>query len=86
MEIDSNTSIDRGALSDTIIDSSTKIYNLCHITHNVIIVEQTIITAHADIPGSVKIGNNVWIGLNSTLIGYQIIGAGSIVLGDVQSN
>jgi len=92
VEIGSNTSIDRGALSDTIIGSGTKIFNLCHIAHNVIIGEQTIITAHADISGSVKIGNNVWIGPNSTLIGHQIIGdnsiigAGSVVLRDVPSN
>ena len=34
VEVGSNTCIDRGALSDTMIGNYTKINNLCHIAHN----------------------------------------------------
>ncbi len=92
VEIGSNTCIDRGAFSNTIIGSNTKINNLCHIAHNVVIGNTTIITAQVNISGSTIIGNNVWIAPNSTLIGHQkigdnvLIGAGSVVLGDIPSN
>jgi UDP-3-O-[3-hydroxymyristoyl] glucosamine N-acyltransferase len=92
VEIGSNTCIDRGAFSDTIIGSGSKINNLCHIAHNVRIGNQVIITALVNISGSTIIGNYVWIGPNSTLKGHQIIGdnviigAGAVVLGDIPSN
>jgi len=92
VEIGSNTCIDRGAFSDTIIGSGSKINNLCHIAHNVRIGNQVIITALVNISGSTIIGSNVWIAPNSTLIGHQIIGdnvligAGAVVLGDIPSN
>ncbi len=37
VEIGFNTTIDRGALDDTMIGEGTKIDNLCHIAHNVVI-------------------------------------------------
>lgn len=92
VEIGSNTCIDRGAFSDTIIGYNTKVNNLCHIAHNVEIGNTTIITAQVNIAGSTIIGNNVWIAPNSTLIGHQkigdgvLIGAGSVVLGDIPSD
>ncbi|MDD3818227.1 MAG: UDP-3-O-(3-hydroxymyristoyl)glucosamine N-acyltransferase [Actinomycetota bacterium] len=92
VEIGSNTCIDRGAFSDTIIGSGSKINNLCHIAHNVGIGNQVIITALVNVSGSTIIGSNVWIGPNSTLKGHQIIGdnvligAGAVVLGDIPSN
>jgi len=45
-----------------------------------------------DRPGPVEIGNNVWIGINTTIIGpvtigdNAVIGAGSVVLKDIPSN
>lgn len=92
VEIGANTCIDRGALSDTIIGSNTKVNSLCHIAHNVEIGNSVIITAQVNVSGSTIIGNNVWISPNSTLIGHQkigdgvLIGAGSVVLGDIPSN
>jgi UDP-3-O-[3-hydroxymyristoyl] glucosamine N-acyltransferase len=92
VEIGSNTCIDRGAFSNTIIKFGAKISSLCHISHNVLIGSSVIITAHVMISGSTTIGDNVWIAPNSTLIGHQIIGdnviigAGSVVLGDIPSD
>lgn len=74
VEIGANCTIDKGALSDTVIGFNTKINNLCHIGHNTQIGENCIITAHVNISGSTIVGNNVWIGPNATLRGQQKIG------------
>lgn len=85
VEIGANTCIDRGALSDTIIEDYVKIDNLCQIAHNVHIGKNTIITAGAVVAGSSKIGHDCWIGINSTIkdqtkIGSNVtIGMGALI-------
>ena len=92
VEIGANTCIDRGALSDTIIGVNTKINNLCHIAHNVIIGNNVIITGQVNVSGSSVIEDDVWIGPNATLRGHQriernaIIGAGAVVTKNVPAN
>ncbi len=58
VEIGSNVSIDRAAMGSTIIKKGTKLDNLIQIAHNVIIGENTAISAQSGISGSTKIGNN----------------------------
>lgn len=79
VEIGANTCIDKGALSDTVIGVGTKINNLCHIAHNVVIGRNVIITAHVNISGSTTIEDNVWISPNSSLRGHQHIGMGATI-------
>jgi UDP-3-O-[3-hydroxymyristoyl] glucosamine N-acyltransferase len=79
VEIGSNTCIDRGSLSDTIIGKGTKVNNLCHIAHNVVIGENVVITAQVNISGSTIIEDNVWVAPNATLRGHQRIGKGSVI-------
>ena len=55
--IGSNTSIDRGTIDDTIIGEGTKIDNLVHVAHNVIIGKHCEIIAHAMLGGSCVIGD-----------------------------
>ncbi|MDB9718090.1 UDP-3-O-(3-hydroxymyristoyl)glucosamine N-acyltransferase [Candidatus Pelagibacter sp.] len=92
VEIGSNTCIDRGALSNTIISENTKINNLCHIAHNNIIGKNCIICSKVNISGSTKIHDNVYIGPNATIIDgvtigpYSIIGMGGIVRKNVKEN
>ena len=92
VEIGSNTCIDRGALSDTIIGENTKIDNLCHIAHNVKIGKNCLITATAEINGSTSVGNNVYIGPNASIIDgisiedNAVIGMGAIVRKDVKES
>lgn len=57
VEIGANTTIDRGALSDTVIGEGTKIDNLVQIAHNVRIGRFCIIAAHTGIAGSVTVGD-----------------------------
>ncbi|MEM5500839.1 UDP-3-O-(3-hydroxymyristoyl)glucosamine N-acyltransferase [Ahrensia kielensis] len=62
VEIGANTTIDRGALSDTVIGEGTKIDNLVQIGHNVVIGRSCAIAAFAGISGSAKIGDGCLIG------------------------
>ena len=79
VEIGSNTTIDRGALSDTVIGDYTKINNMCHIAHNNIIGENVIITGCVNISGSNIIEDNVWIAPNSSIRGWLTIGEGATI-------
>jgi UDP-3-O-[3-hydroxymyristoyl] glucosamine N-acyltransferase len=79
VEIGANCCIDKGSLSDTIIGYNSKINNLCHIAHNVLIGRNVIITGHVNISGSSVIEDNVWIAPNASLRGHQHIGAGATI-------
>jgi len=65
VEIGTNVCIDRGALSNTIIGFGTKIDNLVHIAHNVIIGKNCCIVANVVICGSTIIGDNSYIAPSS---------------------
>ena len=54
VEIGANTTIDRGALRDTVIGEGTKIDNLVQIGHNVVIGRHCIIVAQTGISGSAR--------------------------------
>ena len=62
VHIGANTTIDCGAIDNTIIKSGVKIDNLVHIAHNCEIGENTIIAAMAGFAGSTKIGKGCMIG------------------------
>ena len=59
VEIGANTAVDRATLGRTIIGRGTKIDNLVHIAHNVVVGEYSIIVAQAGIAGSTRIGREV---------------------------
>jgi UDP-3-O-[3-hydroxymyristoyl] glucosamine N-acyltransferase len=62
VHIGANTTIDCGAIDNTVIKSGVKIDNLVHIAHNCVIGENTIIAAMAGFAGSSKIGKACMIG------------------------
>ncbi|QZP17933.1 UDP-3-O-(3-hydroxymyristoyl)glucosamine N-acyltransferase [Methylophilales bacterium] len=62
VHIGANTTIDCGAIDNTVIKSGVKIDNLVHIAHNCEIGENTIIAAMAGFAGSSKIGKGCMIG------------------------
>ena len=61
VELGSNVSIDRASIGSTIIRRGVKVDNLVQIAHNVIVDEDTIISAQAGISGSTKVGKNCFI-------------------------
>ena len=62
VEIGCNTTIDRGSLGVTKIESAVKIDNLVQVGHNVRIGENTVVAAQTGISGSSTIGRRVVIG------------------------
>jgi UDP-3-O-[3-hydroxymyristoyl] glucosamine N-acyltransferase len=62
VEIGANSTVDRGALSDTEIGDGVKIDNLVQIAHNVRIGEHTAIAACVGIAGSTTLGKRCAIG------------------------
>jgi UDP-3-O-[3-hydroxymyristoyl] glucosamine N-acyltransferase len=81
VEIGSNTTIDRGALGDTVIAEGVRLDNQIQIAHNVTIGAHTAIAACTGIAGSTRIGQRCMIG-GGTGIGGQIeIGDDIIITG-----
>jgi UDP-3-O-[3-hydroxymyristoyl] glucosamine N-acyltransferase len=62
VEIGANTTIDRGAIEDTVIEEGVKLDNLIMIAHNVRIGAHTVIAACTGISGSTSIGRRCMIG------------------------
>lgn len=81
VEIGANTTIDRGALENTIIRRGVKIDNLVQVAHNVDIGENTIVAGCAGFAGSAKIGRNCMIGGGACINGHISIADDVIVMG-----
>lgn len=75
VEIGANTTIDRGALSDTVIGEGSKIDNLVQIAHNVRIGRSCVIAGHCGISGSATLGDGVMLGGGVGLADHVHIGA-----------
>ncbi|WP_077369213.1 UDP-3-O-(3-hydroxymyristoyl)glucosamine N-acyltransferase [Anaerosalibacter sp. Marseille-P3206] len=91
VDIGSNTTIERGAMENTVIEDGVKIDDLCQISHNTHIGENTMIIVHSSIYGSARIGRNCWIASsiirNQVKIGDNVtVGMGSVVTKDVKDN
>lgn len=70
VEIGANTTVDRGALDDTIIEQGCKLDNLIQIAHNVRIGAHTAIAACVGIAGSAIIGQHCKIGGAAVILGH----------------
>ncbi|MDA7946621.1 MAG: UDP-3-O-(3-hydroxymyristoyl)glucosamine N-acyltransferase [Hyphomicrobiaceae bacterium] len=77
VEIGSNSTVDRGALRDTIIGAGTKIDNLVQIGHNVVIGRMCVIVSHVGISGSVELGDGVVLGGKVGISGHVKVGSGA---------
>ena len=73
VEIGAGTTIDRGALEDTVIGDRVIIDNQVHIAHNVVIGDNTAIAACVGISGSTTIGRNCTIAGASGIAGHLTI-------------
>jgi len=81
VEIGANTTIDRGALGDTMVGEGTKIDNLVQIGHNCRIGRNCLIAAMSGLSGSTILGDGVLMGGGVGTSGHLTIGAGSVVHG-----
>lgn len=81
VEIGACTTIDRGALDDTIIGDGVIIDNQCQIAHNVMIGDNTAVAGGVIMAGSLKIGRYCQIGGASVINGHMEICDKAVVTG-----
>lgn len=92
VEIGPSTTIRRGALDNTIIGAQTKIGALSNIGHNCIVGKQCILTCQIVLGGSTRIGDKVFMGINSITknkvkLGNNVqVGMGAVVTNDFPSD
>src|SRR4029077_9421325 len=79
VEIGANTSIDRGAIGDTIIEDDVKLDNQIQIGHNCRIGAHTAIAGCAGVAGSTTIGRNCKIGGAAMISGHLEIADGTVI-------
>lgn len=70
VDVGANTSIDRGALDDTIVEDGVKLDNLIQVGHNCVIGEHTVVAGCVGIAGSAKIGKRCRIGGAAMILGH----------------
>ncbi len=85
VEIGANTTIDRGALADTVIGKGVRIDNLVQIAHNVQIGDHTAIAAQVGIAGSTVVGKRCKFAGQAGIVGHinicdDVIVAGKTVI------
>ncbi|MEN9357161.1 MAG: UDP-3-O-(3-hydroxymyristoyl)-glucosamine N-acyltransferase [Pseudomonadota bacterium] len=76
VEIGANTTIDRGALEDTVIEEGVKLDNQIQVAHNVRIGAHTALAGCVGIAGSARIGRNCTIGGAAMILGHLEIADG----------
>jgi UDP-3-O-[3-hydroxymyristoyl] glucosamine N-acyltransferase len=70
VDVGANTTIDRGALDDTVIEQGVKLDNLIQIGHNCVIGAHTVIAGCVGVAGSAKIGRHCKIGGAAMILGH----------------
>jgi UDP-3-O-[3-hydroxymyristoyl] glucosamine N-acyltransferase len=91
VEIGANTTVDRGAIDDTIIGPGVKLDNQIQVGHNVRIGEHTVMAAQTAIAGSTTIGARCTVGGQAGFAGHivvvddVVIGGGTAVTGSIRT-
>lgn len=81
VEIGANTTIDRGAIEDTVIEKGVKIDNLVQVGHNVRVGENTAIAGCVGLAGSSSIGKNCLIGGGTGVNGHITVADNTVITG-----
>jgi UDP-3-O-[3-hydroxymyristoyl] glucosamine N-acyltransferase len=81
VEVGANTTIDRGALGDTVVEDGVKLDNQVQVAHNCRIGAHTVIAGCAGIAGSVTVGRHCLIGGGAGIVGHLHICDGVTVSG-----
>lgn len=86
VDVGANTTIDRGAMADTVIGNGVKLDNQIQVGHNVVIGAHTTIAGCAGIAGSTRIGEHCVIGGAAIVLGHieladrVVVSAGSVIM------
>lgn len=70
VEIGAGTTIDRGALADTVIGDGVKLDNQIQIGHNVVIGENSALAGCVGVAGSARIGRRCTVGGGAVILGH----------------
>ena len=81
VEIGANTTVDRGALDDTIVEDGCKLDNLVHIGHNCVIGKNSVMAGCAGIAGSTVFGEHCIVGGAGMISGHLNIAGGTTISG-----
>ena len=81
VEIGANTTVDRGALDDTVIGDGCKIDNLVQIAHNCHIGPNTVLAGCTGIAGSVTMGEHCIVGGAGMISGHVTLAPGTTISG-----
>ena len=81
VEVGGGTTIDRGALGDTVLEDGVKLDNQIQVAHNVRIGAHTVIAALCGIAGSTRIGARCMIGGCTCINGHIEIADDVVILG-----
>ena len=79
VEIGANSAIDRAALGSTVIGAGTKIDNLVHVAHNVVIGSHCLVMGQVGFAGSTHLGDYAVIASQSGIAGHLKLGRQSTV-------
>lgn len=74
VEIGANTTIDRAAFGETIVENGAKIDNLVMLAHNTRVGANTVIAAQVGIAGSSRVGSGVQMGGQAGMAGHLAVG------------
>ncbi|HEX9140144.1 MAG TPA: UDP-3-O-(3-hydroxymyristoyl)glucosamine N-acyltransferase [Steroidobacteraceae bacterium] len=81
VEIGANTTVDRGAIEDTVIETGAKLDNQIQIGHNVRIGAHTVIAGCTGVSGSTRIGQRCLIGGAVSIAGHLQICDDAVIAG-----
>jgi UDP-3-O-[3-hydroxymyristoyl] glucosamine N-acyltransferase len=89
VDVGANTTIDRGAMADTVVSDGVKLDNQIQIGHNVVIGAHTTVAGCTGIAGSTRIGEYCVIGGAASIVGHLVIAdrvsisAGSVIISSI---
>ena len=90
VEIGSNTTIDRGAIDDTVIGNGVRLDNLIQIAHNVEVGDHTAMAAYTGISGSTIIGKRCMFAGRAGVVGHinicddVVVGGATMISKDIR--
>jgi len=79
VEVGNFTTVCSGTIAPTVVGDYTKIDDHVHISHNCRIGRNVIITACAELSGSVVVGDNAWVGPNASVLQGKTLGERSLL-------
>jgi UDP-3-O-[3-hydroxymyristoyl] glucosamine N-acyltransferase len=79
VEIGANTTIDRGAMGDTVIEDGVKLDNLIQVGHNCRIGAHSVLAGCVGIAGSATIGRGCQVGGAAMIAGHLSIADGTLI-------